>query len=233
MVLINIDRYVKVIHRARSNILHNASAKTRAVILFTTCAPLVFACLDMYYWTTIRLNVTFTTKRSNATLAICTNVMPPELKIATFWAKILFDDIFPICILIFCNLRIYCFVRTHMRTNAQTKPRLLRKAQMLPFLIIASFVCCWMPWIISSLYYSQHASCNMVTVLNVCAAIGYMYCLASPSMYMFMYKNKRVSSQDSSVLNKNTLTSCASTYKVECNPSLRRWLCYYFPNTNG
>lgn len=172
MVYINIEKYIKVVHNAR----HSATSRRRATVL-CVCIPLLMATLDMCYHSITII------KHGKA---VCITTMPHGLKLVVFWIRTNISFVLPILILIYCNGMIVYSIRRHMNTNTFGAP--LKKAQILPVLTVLLFVCCWLPWIGSTIYYRARVTCPdiMYVVLNVCVAIGNVQCIINPCLYICM-----------------------------------------------
>lgn len=180
MVYINIERYMKVVHnRTTLKCLANRRAASRRRIMARLCAcvPMLSALLDICY---------YTVRPISETNAICFNAMPPSLRLTVFWVRISICFIIPIVVLVYCNGMIVYSVRQHVKRNSFGLK--MKRPQVLTSLTATFFMCCWIPWIASTIYYRSHVQCEEVkyVVLNVCIAIGNMHCITSPTLYLIM-----------------------------------------------
>lgn len=144
--------------------------------------PTATAIFDMSTWTTIRVG---------RTLSVCTSVAAGALKYTMFWARIVMYFIIPTCIMIYCNVAIVRCVRAHIHNNTQANARDFRTAQFLTIVAFVSFIICWLPWLISQIYFIFFFTCHIPTVLNVCTAIGHIYCTMTAIIYLII-ANKRL-----------------------------------------
>lgn len=184
MVYINIERYMKVVHnRTTLKCLVNrrASSRRRIMARLCACVPMLSALLDICY---------YTVRPISETSMICFNPMHPTLRLTVFWVRMIICFIVPILVLVYCNGMIVYSVRQHVKRNSFGHT--MKRAQVLTFLTATCFMCCWIPWIASTIYYRSHVQCEEVkyVVLNVCIAIGNMHCITSPTLYIIM-KSRR------------------------------------------
>lgn len=193
----NVERYVVVVHRNNNafGCLNTGRKRRRYVPIILAILPGGTALFDMCNWTTVRIG---------RTLTVCTSLKAGVFGHTMFWTRILVYFIIPTCILLFCNIAIVRFVRTHIHNNPYANGRSFRLAQSLPVIAFVSFICCWLPWLISVVYFNFVFSCHMATVLNVCTAIGHVYCTTTAAVYIFT-ANKRWK-RNTSLNSQNTYT---------------------------
>lgn len=230
MVYINIERYMKVVHnRTPFKCLVNRHRLSRRTIVAQLCAcvPALSALVDMCY---------YTVRPISGNTMMCFNSMHPHFQIVAFWVKMNICFILPIAVLVYCNGMIVYIVRQHVSRNLFGGK--MKRAQVLPFLTATFFMCCWIPWIASTIYYRSHVECEEVkyVVLNVCIAIGNMHCITSATLYIItrfprgtrssfslrstdtpQSQQKRTGSQ--TVTRKRSATSISN--KDECNSGLK------------
>lgn len=178
LVFVNVNRYMKIVHNRGMS----ASRRSRSlVIVICGCIPAVSATVDMFYWQTIRLSPT-------SPVMFCYNAMPPIMKDLSFWLRMTVSFLLPTVAIIYCNSMIVHTVKNHIQNTVLGKrvTRTYRRAKILPMVTVASFVCCWTPWIVSVLYFRSHRHCNVATVLNICTGVGHLYCLSNPVLYIFV-----------------------------------------------
>lgn len=121
-------------------------------------------------------------------VVICYNLMAPTAKEVSLWFRMTVSFFLPIIVIIYCNSMIVYTVKKHIRDTRFGKhiTRTYQRAKLLPMITVACFVCCWTPWVVSGLYFWSHRQCNVATVLNVCTAIGHLYCLSNPALYILV-----------------------------------------------
>jgi hypothetical protein len=197
MVYINIERYMKVVHnRTTLKCLVNRRAASRRRIVARSCAclPVLSALLDICY---------YTVRPISETNMICVNGMHPSLWLTVFWVRMIICFIIPIVVLVYCNGMIVYSVRQHVKRNSFGLK--MKRAQVLTFLTATFFMCCWLPFIASTIYYRSHGRCEEVkyVVLNVCIAIGNMHCITSPTLYLIM-RARRGSQSSFSLRSRDT-----------------------------
>lgn len=180
MVYINIERYMRVVHnRTTTKCLTNrrGSSRRRLVSRLCACVPALSALLDICY---------YTVRPISGNTMMCFNGMHPHSQVVTFWVRMNICFILPIAVLVYCNGMIVYSVRKHVNSNQFGGE--MKRAQVLPFLTATLFMCCWIPWIVSTIYYRPDVECKEVkyVVLNVCIAIGNMHCITSPTLYIIM-----------------------------------------------
>lgn len=181
MVYVNVERYMKVVHNITTLqcLANGRDSSRRRRIMSRVCAfgPTLAALVDICYYTTLPVS-----EHS----MMCFNSMHPHLQLARFWIRMNICFILPIAVLIYCNGMIVYSVRKHVKSNSFGNK--MRLAQLLPFFTVILFVCCWMPWIVSTIYYRSHVDCEELkyVVLNVCIAVGNMHCITSPTLYIIM-----------------------------------------------
>lgn len=121
----------------------------------------------------------------------------------SFWLRMTVSFLLPTVAIIYCNSMIVHTVKNHIQNTVLGKrvTRTYRRAKILPMVTVASFVCCWTPWIVSVLYFRSHRHCNVATVLNICTGVGHLYCLSNPVLYIFV---KRRSNGTLRAMSKST-----------------------------
>lgn len=197
LVYVNISKYLKIVHYKK---LPTKSRKNIGLVS-ALCAliPAISAVVDIAYWNTIRLSPA-------TTVVFCYNQMAPTAKEVSLWFRMTFFFFLPIIVIIYCNSMIVYTVKKHIRDTRFGKhiTRTYQRAKLLPMITVACFVCCWTPWVVSVLYFRSHRRCNVATVLNVCTAIGHLYCLSNPGLYIFVNARR---SGDLRNVNKSSCTS--------------------------
>lgn len=180
LTYVSVERYVAVVHRNGQWRTLRAGGKRRTVMpAVLAVLPGGTALFDMCNWTAVPV--------SHA-LTVCASLRTGGH--AIFWIRILVYFIVPTCILVYCNLAIVKFVRAHINNNPCANARSLRPAQSLPVVAFASFICCWLPWLLSSVFFSFVFGCHVTTVLNVCTAVGHVYCTTTAVAYLFAARKR-------------------------------------------
>lgn len=186
MVYISVERYMKVVH-GRTIFERMAQAegeltRRRCISLMCACLPALCALMDMYHYTTIA---------TGPGAQICTDTSIPTVRSIVFWIRTIICVITPCAVLLVCNGAVTCTVRNHVQrvSSAVRGHRSLKGAQVLPLLTVALFLCCWIPWIVTSAHYAlnrppQHEYLIMFVVTNVSLAIGHMHCITTPALYL-------------------------------------------------
>lgn len=170
---VNVSKYLKIAGGKRSS-----RENIRLVSALCTVIPTISTVIDMIYWSAVRLS-------PSSSLVICHNLMPAMAREVSMWCRMIVSFFLPIIVIIYCNIMIAHTVKKHIRDTGLGK-NVYRRATRLPLITVACFVCCWTPWIVSVLYFRFHMQCNMATVLNVCTAIGHLYCLSNPVSYILV-----------------------------------------------
>lgn len=125
---------------------------------------------------------------------MCFNGMHHRYQLVMFWIRTTMCFFIPILVLLYCNGMIVYTVRKHLnRLNRNSFGMNMKRAQVLPFLTVTLFICCWIPWIVSAIYYRRRVKYRDIeyeemryVVLNVCTAIGNIYCITSPTLFIVM-----------------------------------------------
>lgn len=202
MVYINIERYMKVVHTgmfAAYSCRKRRDTKRTSVSLVCACIPAISALVDVCYWSV---------RPIARNIVVCMNKMKPEIYGVTFWVRLIICFFLPIVVLVYCNGMIMYTVKKHVAAG-RSFGKTLTKAQVLPFLTIMTFVCCWVPWTVSTIYYHSHIDCNTAVVLNTCLAFGNLYCVTTPSMYIIAgIKSRRCNRNVSFITHSVTGQSC-------------------------
>lgn len=188
----NVSKYLKIAGGKRLPSRENI----RLVSALCAVIPTISTVIDITYWSTVRLS-------PSSALVICHNLMAPMAREVSMWFRMIVSFFLPIIVIIYCNIMIAHTVKKHIRDTGMGKS-VYRRAKRLPVITVACFVCCWTPWIVSVLYFRFHMQCNMATVLNVCTAIGHLYCLSNPVSYILV-NTKRAG------VYRNVIRSCTSS----------------------
>lgn len=180
MLYVNIERYMTVVHPMTTVRWFDSSrGSKRITIVSHLCATVaaLSSIMDICY---------YTTRPVSKDTMMCSNGMHPRFQLVAFWIRMHTCFILPIIGLIYCNGMIIYTVRKHVTRTAVAGH--MRRAQVLPFLTTALFMCCWIPLIVSAVYYRSHVECEEVkyVVLNVCIAIGNIHCVTSPTLYVMI-----------------------------------------------
>lgn len=184
MVYVNIKRYMKVVRSGASAtffyIKRRDSERCRASLV-CACIPVTSALLDVCYWSE---------RPITRNVVLCTNEITPKLYLVGFWIRMTLVFFLPLVVLAYCNGMIIYTVKKHVASGKSFGSK-LKKAQVMPFLTVMTFLCCWVPWTVSAIYYRSHSDCNTTVVLNTCLALGNLYCVTTPFMYILAGRKRK------------------------------------------
>lgn len=183
LVYVNISRYLRIVYNKGTR----TPDRKKISIVSALCAviPTLSTIMDMTYWSTMRLT---------PSTEMCYSMMPPTFKEVYLWLRMSVFFGWPIMVIVYCNGMIVYTIKRHVvGSNFEKHRRSYTKATLLPLITVACFVCCWTPWVISVLYFRANRQCNVATVVNVCTAIGHLYCLSNPILYILV-NAKRIGS---------------------------------------
>ncbi|KAJ8332472.1 hypothetical protein SKAU_G00426450 [Synaphobranchus kaupii] len=97
----------------------------------------------------------------------------------------------PSALLIYCNGGLVHTLRLHAKTQnsrlrSSRSNAALIKAQHMASFTAASFVLCWMPWVVGQAYYLGRCSPEKYAMLDMCLSVGNTYYVTNPLLYMFL-----------------------------------------------
>lgn len=200
---------MKVVNNGSWFTKRRSSNRRLIVSRLCACVPILFALLDISYYTIRPIS------KDNV---MCYNGMQHRYQHVMFWIRITMCFFIPILVLLYCNGMIVYTVRKHVNRNSFGVN--MKRAQVLPFLTVTLFICCWIPWIVSAIYYRRRVKYRDVeyeeiryVVLNICTAIGNIYCITSPTLFILMRFRKTwtsVHQRTDTPRSKRAVSKCAS-----------------------
>ncbi|KAK2813573.1 hypothetical protein Q5P01_000730 [Channa striata] len=192
-VYINAERFVRVVYNKTRIKCGNSKTRIRTCLL-CACLPAISCLTDVYFYTTVELG---------RNVVMCVSTADPRVKLAVLWIRTIICFVAPVAVLALCNGALVYTVKRHVRKVSLLGviPRSsLKGAQIIPLLTVTFFVCCWIPWIVSSVYYSfsqvrVRCPVTVFTVINVSMAVGNVHCVMTPAMYLFVRARRAKFSQ--------------------------------------
>lgn len=181
---------MKVVYNRKLLSCCRTKAFTQRTVATLTCAclPISFSCFDLYSYSLV--------KQPHGLAEMCVSTASRGVSQAVLWSRTTVCFIVPCIVLAICNGAVVLTVKKHVRTVSSLglASRSLKGAQVIPLLTIVCFVCCWIPWSVTSVYYLQvHDRCHakMLMVMNATLAAGNVHCIITPTMNLCVMPKAR------------------------------------------